>query len=150
MTISVRALHPLFVGEISGVDLRTPVDQETFREIDRVLERYAVLVFRSQPLTAEQQIAFSRLFGPLETSIGSIRKDRKSRLGNKLLADISNLDENNDIRSRSDRWRMMQLVHQLCHTDSYFKRVPPTVPLLSAYSLPLSGGETEFADLRAL
>ena len=149
MTISVRALHPLFVGEVSGVDLRTPVDRETFREIDRALGHYAVLVFRCQPLTGEEQIAFSRLFGPLETSIGSIRKDRKSRLDNELLADISNLDENDDIRSHTDSWRMMQLANQLWHTDSSFKPVPGKVSFLSAHELPPVGGETEFADLRA-
>ena len=27
MSIIVRPLHPLFVGEISGVDLREPLDQ---------------------------------------------------------------------------------------------------------------------------
>jgi alpha-ketoglutarate-dependent 2,4-dichlorophenoxyacetate dioxygenase len=85
-----------------------------------------VLVFREQMLDDEQQIAFSRLFGPLETQIGKIRKDRKDRkqrLG-KELADISNLDENNNIRAASDRWRMMLLANELWHTDSSFKRVP--------------------------
>ena len=149
MTMSVRALHPLFVGEVSGVDLHSPLDQQAFHEINDALDRYAVLVFRGQPLTADQQVSFSRLFGPLETSIGSIRKDRKSRLGNKLLADISNLDENNDIRSQSDHWRMMQLANQLWHTDSSFKPVPGKISFLSAHELPSSGGETEFADLRA-
>ena len=72
MTLSVIALHPLFVGNVSGVDLRAPVDQETFRKIAQALDRYAVLIFRGQPLTDEQQIAFSCLFGPLETAVGSI------------------------------------------------------------------------------
>jgi alpha-ketoglutarate-dependent 2,4-dichlorophenoxyacetate dioxygenase len=149
MTISTTALHPLFVGEVSGVDLRVPVDQETFHEIAQALDRYSVLVLRDQPLTDEQQIAFSRLFGPLETAIGSIRKDRKSRLGCRLIADVSNLDGNDDIRSRSDPWRLMQLANQLWHTDSSFKRVPGRISFLSARELPPTGGETEFADLRA-
>jgi alpha-ketoglutarate-dependent 2,4-dichlorophenoxyacetate dioxygenase len=66
MTIFTSALHPLFVGEISGLDLRTPVDQATFREIAQALDRYAVLVFRGQPLSDDHQIAFSRLLGPIE------------------------------------------------------------------------------------
>ena len=124
MTISVRELHPLFVGAVSGVDIHDQVDQETVREIERALDRYAVLVFRGQPLTDKQQIAFSGLFGPLETAFGSIRKGRESRLGNRLLADVSNLDGNGEIRSRSDPWRLMQLGNQLWHTDSSYKRVP--------------------------
>src|SRR6266571_3524970 len=148
MTISVTALHPLFVGNVSGVDLRDPVEQETFRKIAQALDRYAVLIFRDQPLTDEQQIAFSCLFGPLETAVGSMRKE-KSRLGERLLADVSNLDGNDKIRAASDPWRLMQLANQLWHTDSSFKRVPGKLSFLSAHELPPAGGDTEFADLRA-
>jgi alpha-ketoglutarate-dependent 2,4-dichlorophenoxyacetate dioxygenase len=149
MTISTSALHPLFVGEVSGVDLRIPIDVETFRELARALDRYAVLVFRGQPLSDSQQIAFSRLFGPIETAFGSIRKDRKTRLGNRLLAEVSNIDANNKIRSSSDPWRRMQRANELWHTDSSFKPVPGKISFLSAHELPPAGGETEFADLRA-
>ena len=149
MAISVMQLHQDFVGEVSGVDLRNPLEKDNFSEISEALDRCAVLVFRDQDLTDEQQIAFSQPFGPLETSIGTIRKNRKLRLQSNSLADISNLDENNNIRSTSDRWRMMMLANQLWHTDSSFKRVPGKVSFLSAHEVPPSGGETEFADLRA-
>jgi alpha-ketoglutarate-dependent 2,4-dichlorophenoxyacetate dioxygenase len=149
MTIATSALHPLFVGEVSGVDLRILVDRETFGQIAQALDRYAVLVFRGQPLSDNQQIAFSRLFGPIETALGSIRKDRKTRLGNRLLAEVSNIDANDKIRSSSDPWRMMQRANELWHTDSSFKRVPGKISFLSAHELPPTGGETEFADLRA-
>lgn len=149
MTIIVRPLHPLFVGEVSGVDLRGPVGRKIFREIEAALDRYAVLIFRAQPLEDGQQIAFSRLFGQLETSIGTIRKDRKHRLNGHEIADVSNLDADNNIRPLTDRWRMMILANQLWHTDSSFKRVPGKVSLLSAHEVPPNGGETEFADLRA-
>ena len=149
MSISVIQLHQDFVAELSGVDLRNPLEKDNFSEISKALDRWAVLIFRNQNLTDEQQIAFSQPFGPLETSIGTIRKDRKLRLQSNALADISNLDENNNIRSTSDRWRMMMLANQLWHTDSSFKRVPGKVSFLSAHEVPPSGGETEFADLRA-
>lgn len=149
MTISTSALHPLFVAEVSDVDLRMSVDEETIRDIAQALDRYAVLVFRRQPLSDNQQIAFSRLFGPLETAFGSIRTDRMTRLGNRLLAEVSNIDANNKIRSSSDPWRLMQRANELWHTDSSFKAVPGKISFLSAHELPPIGGETEFADLRA-
>jgi alpha-ketoglutarate-dependent 2,4-dichlorophenoxyacetate dioxygenase len=144
----IRQLHSVFVGEVAGIDLRQPVDPDTFREIEAALDQYAVLVFRGQFLDDDQQIAFSRLFGPLETSIGTIRKDRRHRLRPEL-SDASNLDANNNIRPASDRWRMMVLANQLWHTDSSFRRVPAKLSLLSAREVPPDGGETEFADLRA-
>jgi alpha-ketoglutarate-dependent 2,4-dichlorophenoxyacetate dioxygenase len=148
MTVQIRQLHPLFAGEATGVDLRYLTDRAAIDEIAAALDRHAVLVFREQMIDDEHQIAFSSLFGKLETPIGKIRKDRKQRL-RKELADISNLDENNNIRAASDRWRMMLLANELWHTDSSFKRVPAKFSLLSAREIPPDGGETEFADLRA-
>jgi alpha-ketoglutarate-dependent 2,4-dichlorophenoxyacetate dioxygenase len=148
MTVFFRPLHPIFVSEVSGIDLRNPLTRDTFLKIQAALDRYAVLVFRDQPLDDEQQIAFSQLFGPLETSIGTIRRDRKLRLRREI-SDISNLDENNNIRGLADGWRMMMLANQLWHSDSSFKRVPAKMSVLSAREVPPSGGGTEFADLRA-
>jgi alpha-ketoglutarate-dependent 2,4-dichlorophenoxyacetate dioxygenase len=148
MSIRVKSLHPLFVGSMSGVDLRGGVDRKTLEEIEAALDRYAVLVFPGQALDDEQQIRLARWFGPLEKSIGSIRKDRKVRLRSEL-ADVSNLNSDNGIRSRDDAWRMMLLANELWHTDSSFKRVPGKFSLLSAREVPPAGGETEFADLRA-
>jgi alpha-ketoglutarate-dependent 2,4-dichlorophenoxyacetate dioxygenase len=149
MTIYISALHPVFVGEVSGVDLRVPAGPGTFREIAHALDRFAVLVFRDQPLTNDQQIAFSGLFGSIETALGSIGENQKTRLGNRLLAEVSNLDADGKIRTASDPWRLMQRANQLWHTDSSFKRMPGKISFLSAHELPPAGGETEFADLRA-
>jgi alpha-ketoglutarate-dependent 2,4-dichlorophenoxyacetate dioxygenase len=148
MTIEVTQLHPFFAGEVSGIDLRNPPSADDFLAIAQSLDRFAVLVFREQPLNDEQQIAFSQLFGPLETSIGAIRTDRKQRLRREL-ADISNLDEHNNIRRPGDNARMRMLANQLWHTDSSFKRVPGKISMLSAREVPAIGGDTEFADLRA-
>jgi alpha-ketoglutarate-dependent 2,4-dichlorophenoxyacetate dioxygenase len=147
VTIQCRKLHPLFAAEVTGVDLRS-CDPATAAEIGAALEHHGVLVFHQQTLEDRDQIAFSQLFGALEAPIGTIRRDRKQRLGREL-ADISNLDENNNIRASSDRWRMMLRANELWHTDSSFKRVPAKFSLLSAREVPPEGGETEFADLRA-
>ena len=57
--------HP---RELRGVDLTRPVTPEVFAEIEAAFHRYGILVFPEQPLTDEQQLAFSRLFGPLEVN----------------------------------------------------------------------------------
>ena len=46
MPITVRQVHPLFVGEVAGVDMRAPLDATAMREIVAAANRYAVLVFR--------------------------------------------------------------------------------------------------------
>jgi alpha-ketoglutarate-dependent 2,4-dichlorophenoxyacetate dioxygenase len=68
MPITIKKLHPLFCAEIGGVDTGLPVDDATFGEIRAALDEYSVLVFPGQSLDDERQVAFSRRFGPLETS----------------------------------------------------------------------------------
>ncbi len=151
MPISLRPLHPVFVGEVGGVDLRQATPAEA-REIETAIDRYAVLVFRDQHIGDDQQIAFSAQFGPLETTAELLRKDYKARLAPQV-SDISNLDPDSRVLEPTDRRRLRGLGNRLWHTDSSFKRVPARFSLLSARVIPppspIGGGETEFTDLRA-
>ena len=150
VVVSVRPLHPVFGAAVSGIDLRQPLNVETIQSIVRLLDRYAVLVFREQQLADSEQLAFSNLFGTLEgPAVASLRGARSIRLGSRLLADISNLDADNRIRDEQDPWRLFQKANQLWHTDSSFKQVPARISILTARELPPIGGETEFADMRA-
>jgi len=148
MAITVKQLHPLFVGEIGNVDLRQPLDRDTVAELQAASDKYGVLVFHDQMIDDAQQQAFSRNFGDLETTVKAYRKDYKARLDD-YMADISNLDENNRLLSANDRRRLNALGNRLWHSDSSFKRVPARYSLLSARIIPSWGGETQFADMRA-
>ena len=48
--MEVRQIHPLFVGEVSGIDLAQPVDAPTVRALWEAIDRYAALVFHDQRL----------------------------------------------------------------------------------------------------
>jgi alpha-ketoglutarate-dependent 2,4-dichlorophenoxyacetate dioxygenase len=146
MSIRVKQLHPFFVGEVSGVDLRQPQDDATFAEIQAAIDRHAVLVFHGERLSEDEQIAFSTRFGALEASNSVLQT--KARVNQKLV-DISNLDEDNRLLSASDRRRMFALGNQLWHTDSSFKRTPAKYSLLHAHAVTPEGGETQFVDMRA-
>ncbi len=87
-------------------------------------------------------------YRPLETTIKAYRPDHKARL-DLHISDVSNLDENNRVMAPDDRRRMNGLGNRLWHTDSSFKAIPARYSLLSARAIPPTGGETEFADLRA-
>lgn len=148
MSITVRQLHPLFAGQVTGVDLREPLDNATIAAIDAAISRLGVLVFPGQFITDEQQMAFSRCFGDLETTVKIYRKDYTPRL-DPHISDVSNLDHNNQVRGKDDRLRLNALGNRLWHSDSSFKRVPARFSLLSARAIPSEGGETQFADMRA-
>ena len=146
MAIELTPLHPTLGVSVRGVDLTRSVLPEVFAEIDAAFSRYGILVFPEQAVTNEQQLAFSRLFGPLEVNPNYAGAKMRLRAD---VADISNLDAEGRVLGRDDRRNLFNLGNQLWHTDSSFKRVPAKCSLLSARELPESGGETEFADLRA-
>ena len=149
-SLHARPLHPLFAGEITGVDVRV-LDARGIDELRALMDRYAVLVIRDQPFTDEEQAAFaSRLGGgELVTKVGRSVIDPNKRLKHEALTDISNLDENDRIMDPADRRRMYSLGNRLWHSDSSFQSPPARYSMLSAKEVPTAGGETEYADMRA-
>jgi alpha-ketoglutarate-dependent 2,4-dichlorophenoxyacetate dioxygenase len=149
MALSTRQIHPVFVGEVSGVDLRHPLSREEVAAIEAGMDRYAVLVFHDQDITDEEQIAFTRNFGEIENSAGgNVTQPYQKRL-NALMNDVSNLGEDNRPLARDDRRRLFNLGNQLWHSDSSFRAIPAKYSLLSGRVIATKGGNTEFADMRA-
>jgi alpha-ketoglutarate-dependent 2,4-dichlorophenoxyacetate dioxygenase len=149
MTLTFRPLHPVFVAEGQGVELRAVHDPETLAALRAGLDEFAVLVFRDQPFTDDEQLAFARrLDGALHSKTG-ISALRRSRLGNEALGDISNLDEHGEILPADDRRRMYGLANRLWHTDASFQDPAGRYSMLSAKIVPPGGADTEFADMRA-
>src|SRR5438093_12838013 len=149
MPLTFRKLHPHFAAEVSPVVLRQAHDGETLAAIRAAMDEFAVLVFRDQPFTDDEQLAFAqRLDGQLHTKTGSSVL-RPSRLGNEALADISNLDERGEILPPGDHRRMYGLGNRLWHTDASFEDPPGRYSMLSARIVPSVAAETEYADMRA-
>lgn len=138
-----------FVAEVAGIDLRSPLDADAAAAIHAAMDRYAVLVIHDQPLSDDQQIAFTKSLGKLElnTANNVTRLDQR-RLGIEM-SDISNLDRHGNLLARDDRRRAFNLGNRLWHSDSSFKAVGSKYSLLSARVVPSAGGNTEFADMRA-
>ncbi len=150
MPLSIRPLHPVFAGEVTGVDCRRPLDRDEVAAIEAGMDEYAVVVFPDQPLTDAEQIAFTRHFGELEgyNTPGHVRRREDHRLGPGI-ADFSNLDKSGAIMSAEDRVWFFKLADRLWHSDSSFRPIPAKYSLLSGRVIPSWGADTEFADMRA-
>ena len=85
MELSIRQLHPLFVGEVSGIAIAKPLDAATVAALNAAIDRYAVLVFRGQRLDDETQMAFACNFGELELPRSGVA-DVKRRLRAEMAA----------------------------------------------------------------
>jgi len=150
MSITIRPLVTSFAGEVSGLDITRPISREEVAAIERGMDAHAVLVFRDQDLTDEQQLAFTLNFGELESykTPGHVRKPEDYRLGPGI-ADFSNLDKHGHIMSAEDRVWFFKLGDRLWHSDSSFRPIPAKYSLLSGRVIPSWGANTEFADMRA-
>lgn len=149
MPLTVSPLHKVFAAEIEGADLTREPTRELVDMVEDAMATYAVVVLRGQPITDDQQIRFSRAFGPLELppSLGIRSKAARGRIRPELY-DVSNLDAEGEIEPAEAPKRQFGKANEFWHTDSSFNALPTKWSLLSARELPGSGGETEFADTR--
>jgi alpha-ketoglutarate-dependent 2,4-dichlorophenoxyacetate dioxygenase len=148
MSLRLKPLHPVFAAEASGIDLTQPISIDEAKAINAAMNEHAVLVFRGQPLTAEQQMTFATSFGPLDIGLKRVFK-RPERLGDERLIDISNVDATGHVARRDSPKNLSNFANQLWHSDSSFMNPRAAYSMLHAVITPSWGGNTEFADLRA-
>ena len=144
MSLTTRRLHPLLGAEVVGIDVNS-VDDATFKAIVDAFNEYSVLLFRGQSLTDEEQIAFSRRFGPLEITIRTIASQDRTP---EHISNLSNVDADDRLIPAGDKRNIFNAGNQMWHSDSSFKKVPAMASLLSAREIPAEGGETQFASMR--
>ncbi len=126
---------------VTDVRLNALSDRD-WRTIEDAFHLYAVLVFARANLTESEHIAFSRRFGPLERTL-SKRTDRQE------ISLLSNVAQDGGIAKPDDNLGLFLKGNRYWHTDSSFKKVGAKVSLLRAVEVPDSGGDTEWADMRA-
>ena len=151
LIIKTRDLFPDFVGFVSDINLKEILSDSLIKELDTAVNKYAVLVFKNQNITDDEQVRFTEYFGKIEASgkTSNITKDKDRRLSSDL-ADVSNLDKDNKPFTLNDPRRIFNLGNRLWHTDSSFKPVPAKYSLLSGRNVSKEGGNTEFADMRSV
>jgi len=143
MSIEIIPTGAAVGAEISGVDLARPLDDATFREIERAYNQHGVIFFRDQQITPVQQVAFTRRFGEIEFNIFG---ERWSVPGSPEIVVVSNVTEDGrpiGVRRAGENW----------HSDMCYAARPPRGTMLYALEVPalygLTLGDTEFASAAA-
>ena len=141
--MDIIPLGKVFGAELRGVTLAdVAANDDAYKAVRAAFEEYSLLVFRDQDVTDETQIAYSRRFGPLETTkVGS------EGFGTNLVI-LKTLDDNGNVVPEDHRLALRNKANQLWHTDSPFKRLPALASVLSSRIIPGRGGETEFVSTR--
>ncbi len=130
--LDVQEVTPAVGAVIGGVDLRTPLDDDTVRAIrDAVLE-HGVVFFREQDLSREQMLVFMERFGTPCTDPFSVDQ---SVSGLETIIDMVTLGYS----PATAVW----------HIDSSLAPAPASLIALRALEVPPSGGDTCWASMYA-
>ncbi len=138
MNFDIRPLSEGFGAEVIGLDLGRTLSNEDFETVRRAWFEAGVIVFRDQKLTPEQQVAYSRRFGPLIIHV----MDQFLLPGHPEILLISNkkrADGTADGFAEAGRY---------WHSDISYVEKPALGSLLYAVEIPPEGGDTMFADMR--
>jgi alpha-ketoglutarate-dependent 2,4-dichlorophenoxyacetate dioxygenase len=141
--MDIVPLGPGFAAELRGVTLAdVAMDDAAYAAVRAAFEEHSVLVLRSQDVTDELQLAFSRRFGPPEvTKVGS------QGTGSHFVI-LSTIGPDGKVVPPDHRLSLRSKANQLWHTDSSFKKIPALTSILSARIIPARGGETEYVSTR--
>lgn len=140
-------------AEVSGIDLREELDAATVAELRAALLAHKVLFFRDQPITDEQQIRFSRYFGPV-TPAHPLTNGRDEQHA-EIMENVQSI-----LNARAPTFTPQQkAVHRASirpwgrrgwHTDITFVANPADITFLRAHQVAQVGGDTAWVDLEAL
>ena len=123
-------------AEVVGLDLSQPLGEDRFAPIVQAHLEHHVLVFRDQRITPDQQIAFSRRFGPLQIHV---LHQFQLKAHPEILI-VSNIKENGQPIGLGDAGHDW-------HSDLSYKETPSLGSMLHAQELPAEGGDTLFSNM---
>lgn len=131
-TIAIDKLTPIIGAEIDGIDLSQPLGNRQIDELHRALAENLVIFFRDQHLSADQHLAFGRLFGELHIHPAAPSAPGKPELM------IIHADKDSP-RANGEGW----------HSDVSCDIEPPMGSILYIRKCPPHGGDTLFASMYA-
>lgn len=131
----IRPFDAPLGAEVVGLDLSQPLSDADFARIHRAHLDHHVLVFRDQRITPDQQIAFSRRFGPLQIHV----LHQFQLAGHPEILIVSNVLKDGKPIGLGDAGHFW-------HSDLSYKEKPSLGSLLHAQELPAEGGDTLFAN----
>jgi taurine dioxygenase len=132
MSIDLQPLGDGMAAEVTGLELSRP---PTAAEADTLLEsisEHHVLVFRGHTLTPDQQVAFGRAWGPLET----FAPDPTQVAEHPEIFRVSNQPDDGYL-DVGRRW----------HVDNSSLPLPARISMLFSVRIPPEGGKTRFMDM---
>ena len=135
-SFTVRQLPPALGAEISGIDLRDPIDDALKQKFLDAWHQHLVILLRNQTLDEDTQVRFAEMFGaPAKVTSG-----RTFSVKNPAVMLISN------IRKDGKPIGALPDGEMHFHTDQCHQPIPAKASMLYAIEIPSQGGNTLFSN----
>jgi taurine dioxygenase len=137
MVMSIKPLSNYVGAEVTGIDL-SHISEEQRAQLNHAWIEHGVLVIRDQSLSPTQFLDGARVFGDiLEQQLSRFSLPECPLVGTISSRDLPIVDGKIHVRGEN------------FHTDHSNLAAPPKGTMLHAVSLPDTGGDTQFVDVRA-
>ena len=138
-TFRLRPLSPALGAEISGIDLRDPIDAALKTRLLDAWHEHLVILLRDQVLDEDAQVRFAQAFGP----------PAKLTSGRSFSAKHPSVMLMSNIRQDGKPIGALPDGEMQFHTDQCHQAVPAKATVLYAIEIPSHGGNTLFANAYA-
>ena len=140
---TLSPLHPLIGAEVGGVDLSQDLGSAIVAEIKQAWADHALLLFRGQDISSDDQLRLAGHFGPIATRVtppdGSNRPEGPEWTNIMLVTDRRDEDGKAlGALGHGDMW---------FHSDKCYRPKPHRVSFLYGIEIPSEGGHTKFSSL---
>jgi taurine dioxygenase len=136
--LTIQPLSPAIGVEILGVDLREPLDGETFSRIRSAWENNCIALFRGQTLDEMDQVHFASRFGPLGSRVNDF--DPLKSGSHPAILYVSNIRINGKVTG------VLPDGDMFFHSDQCYTKTPAMASMLYAIEIPSRGGNTRYAN----
>ena len=130
-TIDVTPVGTRLGAEVSGIDLRRPLEPEQLSELRVALLDHLVLFVRDQDLSDDEHIAAASQLG--EPNVYTVTKARG------IDQPLEFIEDSEESPPKTDLW----------HTDVAFLEKPPDLAMINMRLNPPAGGDTMWCSLYA-
>ena len=127
--MDVKLLSGALGAEISGIDLKD-TSLENFQKINKLLLEHKVIFFRNQNITADEQLALGKHFGPLEKHVYVKGREDYPEI-------VRIIKTPNEKNQWGENW----------HSDVSYNVKPTKAVILRSIKIPPVGGDTMFANM---
>jgi taurine dioxygenase len=140
----VVALSDALGAEVVDLDVRGDLTDGQIAAIDRALCEHGVLLFREQPMEAEELVRFSAHFGPLQEHVQ--KAYHHPEIPEVVM--MTNQKPDGSFDETGARRGSIEDINRGWHSDLAYDTEPAKATLLHALEIPSRGGNTCFINTR--